>query len=448
MTATESINERKSAPALPAWRHALLFGTGLGIAMGARDLNVVLVRTRPSGPTLLAETTIPDFRTRPAAEWGSELLRFLAASGQSRLAATALLPRDEVIVRTLNLPGVADKDVPAAIDLQIETLHPWGDEEVTWGWSRAGATAILVGIVRKTMLETYETLFSEAGIPLAAITFSPAVVHAALRIWSAAPESVLCFTAAQNRTEVYGESSGRAIYSAEFSADRDRALAVSRAELRLAPDCPAVTLADALPKPAGGAAVTSALAWAAGLAGSTARFSKFANVLPPERRASHDRMQYLFPIVLGSALVLALIAAFIVVPAIDERRYRDDLSAAVRALEPTALRAQNLDKRIAADRARIAALDDFRRRSQSDLDVLNELTKLLPPPVWTSSIEIFPDSVIISGEADQAAPLLKILDSSPLFQNSEFPSSVTRNKDSELFRIRTIRRGRARRVTP
>ena len=57
---------------------------------------------------------------------------------------------------------------------------------------------------------------------------------------------------------------------------------------------------------------------------------------------------------------------------------------------------------------------------QADLDVLNELTRLLPPPVWTSAVEIYPDSVVISGEAEQAAPLLKVLDSSPLFQNSEF----------------------------
>jgi len=448
MTATEAVSTAKSPSTLPAWRHALLFGTGLGIAAGARDLNIALVRTRPSGATLLAETTIADFRSRPAADWGAELLRFLAASGQSRLAATVLLPRDEVIVRTLNLPGVADKDVPGAVELQIETLHPWGDEEVASGWSRAGANSIMVGIVRRALLDSYETLFSEAGIPLAAITFSPAVVHSALRIWSAAPESILCFSAGQNRTEVYGESEGRAVYSAEFSADRERALAVSRAELRLTPDHPAQTLAEALPRPAGGATVASALAWAAGLAGSTGRSPKFANLLPPERRASHDRMQYLFPIMLAAVLVVALLAAFVVFPAIEERRYRNDLTAAVRGLEPAALRAQSLDKRIAAERTRIATLDDFRRRSQADLDVLNELTRLLPPPVWTNAIEIYPDSVTIAGEADQAAPLLKILDSSPLFQNSEFSASVTRNKDNELFRIRTMRRGRTGRTTP
>ena len=100
------------------------------------------------------------------------------------------------------------------------------------------------------------------------------------------------------------------------------------------------------------------------------------------------------------------------------------------------------------NRGRIAALDEIRRRPQADLDVLNELTRLLPAYVWTSSIEIYTDSVVIAGEAEQAAPLLKLLDSSPLFQNSEFALSVTHNAQNEQFRIKTMRRGRTGRSTP
>jgi hypothetical protein len=461
MTATDVLSDANSTAApiasaaapLAAWQKMLRFGTGFGIAIGPRNLEASLVRARPAGPSLLGKTSIADFRSRPAAEWGAELLRFLTALGETRLAATVLLPRDEVIVRTLNLPGVPDKEIPAAIELQIETLHPWGSEEVAWAWSRAGANTITVGLLRKTLLDSYETLFSEAGIPLAAITFSPAVVYTALRIWTAGPRSVLCFIssatpAGQIRTEVYGESEGRPVYSAGFSADRERALAVSRAELRLPPDYEARTLAEALPQPVNGATPSFPLAWAAGVAGSTTRGPRLANLLSPERRASRNRLQYLVPLALGALLVAAVAINFVVFPAIEDRKYREDLNRAVASLEPAALRARNLDKTIAAERARIAALDDFRRRPQADLDVLNELTRLLSPPVWTSVIEIYPDSVVISGEADQAAPLLKIIDSSPLFQNSEFVASVTRNKDVELFRIKTTRRGRAGRVTP
>jgi Tfp pilus assembly protein PilN len=84
-------------------------------------------------------------------------------------------------------------------------------------------------------------------------------------------------------------------------------------------------------------------------------------------------------------------------------------------------------------------LDDFRSRTRSDLDSLNELTRLLPPPVWTNLIELSGDSAVVNGEAEQAAPLLKMLDASPLFHNSEF-NGITKVASAEIFRLRTQRR--------
>jgi Tfp pilus assembly protein PilN len=443
---------------LPFWRRAMAFGTGFGIAIGERNLDAAIVKARPSGATPIATTTIHDFRNRPAAEWGAELLRFLAAAGETRLAATVLLPRSEVIVRGVSLPGVADKDAASAIELQIDTLHPWGDVEIAWGWSRAGQGSlkgdVIIGLVRKELLDSYETLFAEAGIPIAAVSFSPAVIHSALRIWSVAPASLLCFdTEASNpgedrRTEMYGESASRAVFSAEFSVPRERALALARAELRMAPDHPAKPLFEVLPGTQGTVWSGSALAYAAAVAGSTPRVANFANLLPPERRASHDRVQYLVPAILGILLALAALAVFVIFPAIEQKRFRDDLERAARQLEPAALRAQTIERKINDERNKILLLDEIRRRPQADLEVLSELTRLLPPQVWTNAIEIYPDSVVISGEADQAAPLVKLLDSSPLFQNSEFALSVTRTAQTEQFRIKTTRRGRTGRSTP
>jgi Tfp pilus assembly protein PilN len=442
------VESDKAAVTLPVWRRALVFGTGLGIAIGERNLDVAVVRARAAGPTHCAVATIGDFRNRPAAEWGAEIARFIATAGGGGLAATVLLPRTEVIVRTLNLPGVADKEVANAIELQIDTLHPWGEVDVVWGWSRAGKGDVLIGLARKELLAEYETLFAEAGIPVAAATFSPAVIHAALRVWSEPRGSLLCFQAeSSGRIEVYGESEARSMFSAEFPAPKERALALARAELRLAADFPARPLAEVLPAVAGREG-EAALAYAAALAGAAPRVARFANLLPAERRASNDRMQYLVPGILAALLVLAALTVFVIFPAIEQRRYRQALDTAARQLEPAALRAQTLDKNIATARARTALLDELRKRPQADLDILNELTRLLPPPAWTSSVEIYPDSVVISGEAEEASSLLKVLDASPLFQNSEFILSLTRGAQAEQFRIKTMRRGRAGRTTP
>ena len=91
----------------------LAIGTGIGIEIGRQDLMITAVRVRPSGVTVLGELTIHRFREQPAAEWGADYASFLKKVGLTHLAATVLLPRDEVMVRQLALPGVVDRDLAA-----------------------------------------------------------------------------------------------------------------------------------------------------------------------------------------------------------------------------------------------------------------------------------------------------------------------------------------------
>ncbi len=444
LTAPASPSANQAAP-LSLWRRARTFGTGFGIAVSGNDLEIAVVRSRPSASTLIAATVIRSFTTRPAAEWGSELLQFLAGSGESQLAATIVLPREEVIVRTVRLAGVAEKDTASALELQLDTLHPWDEEPVEWSWWRVTPSDVVVGVVRQSTLNHYETLFSEAGILMAAATFSSAVIHAALRLQSAVPASIFCYSIpTPGRIEVYGESTARPCYSAGYTLAPERALAVARAELRLPPEQTAQDLAEALACPSS----VSPVAYAAAMAASAPLTAEFANLLPAARRVSHSKARYLIPVILTVLLIAGLLAVFVLFPFLNERRYVADLTAEQNRLQKPALRVQSIDKTLAAQRARIASLDDFRTRPQADLDLMNELVRLLPPQVWTNSIEIFPDSVVIAGEADQAAPLLKLLDSSPLFEKSEFVMAVTRNGQNDLFRIKSLRRGRTGRTTP
>src|SRR5260370_12692230 len=116
-------------------RKLLAFGSGVGIEIGAADLEVAAARVRASRIHVLGRLSIADFAPRPAAEWGSQYARFLKSLGIGHLSATVLLPRRQVIVRQMALPGVANQDIPSAIRFQLDTLHPYGEEDVTWGWS-------------------------------------------------------------------------------------------------------------------------------------------------------------------------------------------------------------------------------------------------------------------------------------------------------------------------
>src|SRR5690349_7337515 len=108
------------------FRKLLAFGSGVGIEIGADALEIVATRVRPSKIDVLGRLVIPHYASRPAAEWGAEYAAFLKALEMQHISATVLLPRREVIVRQVPMPGVAPKDIEGAIRFQIDTMHPYG----------------------------------------------------------------------------------------------------------------------------------------------------------------------------------------------------------------------------------------------------------------------------------------------------------------------------------
>lgn len=429
-------------------RTLLAFGTGVGIEIGERDLSVTIALVRPGGVKIAAFTTIENFRSRTAGEWGSEYLRFLAANGASHMAATALAPKREVIVRRIALPGVSNKDFETAIGFQVESLHPYGEEEIRFGWGRVAEDGTaLIGIMRQSTLDGYLEKFSAAGITLACFTFSAAAMHGAARLYAPPrPEGFVALSASDGGTiEAYGESPARAVFSAQFDLPAERAAALAAAELRLPPDTAPVRMSDILPAPAGAPAgfdlAGNPFSYAAALAGACPRLAPAANLLPEAQRSSNSRMRLAPSAILAGLLLLAAGAVF-GYSRIEERRYLAELETASARLEPQVKKIAALDKAVEHARLRARLLDEFRGRSKYDLDTLNELTRILAPPIWTNGATITRDSIAVSGEAEQAAPLLRIMDGSPFFRDSSFAIPIARAAKTELFSIRAARRPR------
>jgi hypothetical protein len=427
------------------FRKLLAFGSGVGLEIGSTDLEIAVTRVRPGKIQVLGRLTIENYATRPAAEWGAEYARFLKATGANRLSATVLLPRREVIVRQIALPGVADKDIEGAIRFQLDTLHPYGEDEVVWGWSPLSYGGVLVGIVLRSTMERYIGLFTEAGIAVCSFTFSAAAVHAAIRLNGAgqAGEGFVALSrSAGGAVEVYGESPSRPLFSAEFDLAPQRATMLALSELRLAADTAPRTLEEMLPRPAVNPVENdisrNALPYATALSGACPRFAPAANVLPPEYRRFNSRAVFV-PTVVLATLLLLVAGSMAVYASWSEKQYLKQIGARIAGLEPLHKRADSLDKEYERTRARALLLDQFRKQTRTDLDALNELTHLLEPPAWSNSIDLARDSVRISGSAPQTAPLVKILDASPFFEKTETQMSAPQ-ANGETFQIRTNRR--------
>jgi len=68
----------------------------------------------------------------------------------------------------------------------------------------------------------------------------------------------------------------------------------------------------------------------------------------------------------------------------------------------------------------ILDLDKIRSAEHSKVEILRELTQLLPATVWIWNFKYTGKELEISGFADSASELISLLDRSPLFERVEF----------------------------
>ncbi|MCU0246558.1 MAG: hypothetical protein MUC42_08285 [Bryobacter sp.] len=426
----------------PAVRRWLSLGSGVGIELDRNSLRAMIVRIRPKELSVSQGFLVENFREHPAAEWGAEYAKFLALENAAHLAAMVILPRDEVILRTISLPGVAPKDLPNAVAFQMDGLHPWAEEDAVTAWSPlTGANSVLVAAMRRDHYDRYLNLFQEAGIKIAGFTTKAAATYGALRFSGPAPGEVLTVEERPEGTEIYGESPARPLYSVIAPATTEHLLTRARAELRIAPETPAVDWNALLPAPGASPVVPEWTgAYAAALSAATPLFRLPFNLLPESLRVSSSRLR-LVPTAVLAGLLALLGTALAFESRLENQRLLDTLRGEIARLETQARRAPALDRDIMTTRAQLESLAYFKQRTKLDLDTMAELTRIIAPPGWASMTEITAEEVMLSGEAEQATNLLQQLDASPLFASSEFaaPLSPSPQKGLELFRIRMKR---------
>ena len=428
------------------WKKWFAIGTGVGIEIGRDDLSITVARVRPAGVKVLGSLAIHHFREQPAAEWGAVYANFLRKLGHGHLAATVLLPRDEIVVRQVQLPGVADKDLPAALRFQIDSLHPYGEDEAVYDFARIGKTpAVLVGIAPKHVIQRHAALFAEAGIKVHAFTFSAASIYSAVRFLSAPPyEGFLALEEDRGEWEAYGESTAHPVFSARLDQPFERARTMALAELRLPPETETAALHDVLPKPAAAPAgydlSSASLTYATAVASACPWLGMPVNLLPLEQRRSSSRLLYVPTIVLG-ALVVLMGSALMAYSGYEDRRYLVKLQAEIQKIQPAAQKAAALERQIAITRNRAQTLDNFRHRMKDDMSAINDLSNIMAPPAWVTSLQLTRESISLSGETDRAEGLLKLLDGSRQFRRSEFTLPIQRSAGGESFSIHAVREG-------
>ncbi len=452
----------------------IVLGTGAGIEVRGDDLSVVLVKSRWKGVTVAGKTVLHDFRRRATAEWGEEYRQFLKSHQFRDWPAMLALPREEVIVRLVTLPAVSRSELKTAVQYQVDGLHPYGEDNVYYSFAvldrgRAGTAEspaqmeITVVIAAKEVVDRYADLFAEAGVKLRGITVAAAAYYGAPRLLRGQPPAAFLLADQRNSTfELYGESAARRFFTAAFDAHQmplEKAVAAAAAELRIeevgerrdvpllvcgertvaSPLAPEQVLGSPLGAPQEFDLARDATAFVTALAGACPRWGWRTNLLPASRRGSSAR----WPIALTAATAVAGLLVALVLwlrGPLQDRRYARELEREIKRLETTEKEVRGLERQAQKMRLRRAQLETLRRRPEADLALLTEISRRFPRTVWLNSIEVGEDAVQLVGQADAAAPLLGLVDSSGVLTGASFTGSIQRSENKEVFRIKAARR--------
>lgn len=447
------------------------WGTGCGIEVRGGDLVVTAVRVRGARVELLGRTLLTSFRERRPQEWGAEYRVLAEQLGLTHLAVTLAFPRDEVILRTVELPELAPKELASAVGFQVDSLHPWAEEDVVHafaplGETKAGQQSVMVAVARADAVNSYARLLEEAGIPAAGFTVHPAAMHAAARVRGEAGTGAVAYVHHDDDgVEVFGRSAAKPFVSAEFAGSAftmPRILHWLGGELRLAEDEPAsaafsglvpeeevapsrfepIGLDALLPEPGGAIEgfdiARDAVSYAAALESACPRLGWRANLLPVDRRQGDSRTRYIPTLVLAALLLLVGLAAMIR-PVLQDGGYVAALDRETSTLQDAVRAVDRNRAELATLREKIAVLEALGERNALDLATLAEVSQVLPDTAWAQDLRLNDEELRLRGEAQAASALLERLNSTINLENAAFSSSLVRNDNGEVYQIRAQR---------
>jgi Tfp pilus assembly protein PilN len=135
------------------------------------------------------------------------------------------------------------------------------------------------------------------------------------------------------------------------------------------------------------------------------------------------------------SIILAMMIPYLVVPFEMEKRRLREIDAQIVSRKGEIKKIEALKKEINALSGEIGQIKDFKESRPMALNVMKELTTILPKTVWLTRTRITEETVEIEGYANAATEILTKLEQSNLFKKVEFTSPTIRDAKMNLDRF-------------
>ncbi|MFQ3574034.1 MAG: PilN domain-containing protein [Thermodesulfovibrionales bacterium] len=133
--------------------------------------------------------------------------------------------------------------------------------------------------------------------------------------------------------------------------------------------------------------------------------------------------------------LLSIIGAYFFAPVHLERKKIRYLEGLIRQKNPEVKRAETLQKEKDTIIKEITQIEDFKHSKTMSIDIIKEMTNVLPKNAWLTRLRISDKRVEIEGYAASASEILAKLETSKYFEKVEFASPTYRDQSMKMDRF-------------
>jgi len=440
----------------------MIFGrSSVGIELCDSDLRLAVTRNNFGKLRLVAVYRISGFMALNDEERKKAIRTIVKRERIPTGHVYLTLPREQGIVRQVDLPSQMTQKLADVVKLQVETLSPWPLEEIYWDFAQDQQknrkfTTITIALLPRNLLDPWIAFFKSAGVPLSGAALSSlAYAHGAVTFWKeSAPNLILHREQSYfegvlvngNRIAALTHSSGadssgdpapdmsafvkRLLSVGKLSsADGARLVICGLNEADEAQQNPRLPLENAGPQSASdfGPIATALLAL---------KDSAFkSNLVPPEQRYRESQLR-LIPTYVLVALVILMGLAWLARDSYQNIGYSSRLESEIRKIAPQVKEVADQEAELNDLSTRLRAYTATLQARDRNLEAMRELARILPPTAFLSNYSYQDGSITVSGFAASASEIQNLLESSSMFKNAEFTNSVTREAEKDRFTVK------------
>lgn len=382
--------------------------------------------------------------------------------GAARADVTLSIPKAWVIVKTAEFPSTVKENLADVISYELDRLTPFSPEDALYDFriigDEAGKIGILLMAAKKDLIQQYTDALKERGINVSRVTVNLSGMGTLCQYTEKGSDFLY---ASIDRNEYEGvlflDGSINGTLTGSFSSENEKskigtiteeilslldALKIQgraprivllkglnpsfQEQLKLQLDLPVKILDETTMKlrPSG---PQKEVPYAA-TGGALESLWPKAKGLDLLKKGMYKKQKTPFALtIVFIFVILAMWSLYMVAPLRIEKKRLEEVDRQITLRKEDVKKVEALKKEIENVDSEVSSINKFKGSRPMDLDVLKELTNILPSTTWLTRVRVTETTADIEGYAGSATGLIPKLEASKYFKKAEFASPTFRD---------------------